>query len=284
MTEPAARTAEPTILRSLLLAAGAVAALIWLLPDPDVVPRDLADGREWWARTETAAAAIIVVRLIGSAMAILAGGLATLALVAALGPWATPSRIWRRLSPTPLRRLVTASILIGIANDPISNASAAEHDSAPLPVLADLGPSARRPSPDAAPPILIDLGVVDPEPADTGVGFTAPTDPNPPDGERRSLDRRARRSPLAHRRGDARRSRRRTNHPPHRALLATPHRCQPVRGRRQPRPDPAGDGDRFAGMRLRTGSSDRGRRVGGRRRRRPCRGSPRAPGDRSTGW
>ena len=180
MTEPAVRTAEPTILRSLLLAAGAVAALIWLLPDPDVVPRDLADGREWWARTETAAAAIIVVRLIGSAMAILAGGLATLALVAALGPWVTPTRIWRRLSPTPFRRLVTASILIGIANDPVSNASAAEHDSAPLPVLADLGPSARRPSPDATPPILIDLGAVDPELTDTGVGFAAPTDPNPP--------------------------------------------------------------------------------------------------------
>jgi hypothetical protein len=174
MNNPSPRPGLPAIHRSLCLAGAAGVAAVWLTPDPDELPRGLSDWPEWWARTQAPSAAMALVRMLGSVAAIATLGLAAVAVLASVGPFPGPARVWRRLAPAPLHRLLAASVLIGVAADPVAPASAAEHDTVPPPVLTDLGLAE---TPSGLVPVLIDLGPTDIDPpAGATVPVTTVTD------------------------------------------------------------------------------------------------------------
>jgi len=161
MTTPAPDTGPQNIgpgrLVGLAFTTAAAVTALWLIPGPGGPPADIDGALDWWTATGTPAASIAIVRVVVLGAAIWMMSLAALAAVVSHTRSVLIARLWRRLAPTTLRRLLATSIIAAVATTPTA-ASAAEHVEAPLPILIDLGPADTTPTPTPALPSLVDLG------------------------------------------------------------------------------------------------------------------------------
>lgn len=156
MTHSDAFTPSTTRAVSLAAVAAAIGALLAVLPlsTPPLATTTLLT---WWNEVGTPAAVVSFLRLSGI---LLAATVLVLALVGTLASWRPSTalgRLWHRLAPVSVRRLLAASVVAaGIATP---NLAAATEARGAAPVLIDLGPVDPAEDIPVAPPALDDLGV-----------------------------------------------------------------------------------------------------------------------------